>query len=328
MDRLRALSVFKAVADNGSFVAAASALDISCAAVSRMVQDLETLLGVRLIHRTTRRLALTPAGEDVLQRACGLLQSYDELASIGRLSAKVASGVIRIAAPASFGRHYLGSALGAFRTLYPQVQVELQLCEGPINVIFDEVDLALCLAEDLRPAQIARKLASVDVGLYAAPGYLARTGEPTHPSQLAGHDCLTSTATRASSAWSFKHAESDDPCTVSVKRALHANQYDVLADAAIHGAGIVMLPALIAQAAVNLGHLRRIMTDWRVAPLSLHLAYNSRRNQPMSVRKLIEYLIDILGEARDARATPAPGEKKPAWVVMAAAPRVQEMAPA
>ena len=326
MDRLRALSVFKAVADNGSFVAAASALDLSCPAVSRMVQDLETLLGVRLIHRTTRRLALTPVGEDVLQRACGLLQSYDELASIGRMSASVPSGVIRMVAPASFGRHYLGSALAAFRTLYPQVHVELQLCEGPINVISDEVDLALCLAEDLRPTQIARRLASAEVGVYAAPAYLARSGQPTRPSQLAEHDCLTSAGARMSSAWSFEHADSGDACTVSVKRALHANHFDVLADAAIHGAGIVMLPALIAQAAVNLGQLRRVMTDWRVAPLALHLTYNSRRNQPMSVRKLIEYLMETLGEARDARPAAAPPEKNPAWAVMPALLREQKMA--
>jgi DNA-binding transcriptional LysR family regulator len=208
----------------------------------------------------------------------------------------VPSGVIRMAAPASFGRHYLGAALAAFRTRCPQVLVELQLCEGSVNAISEDVDLALCLPEDLRPTQIARHLASEEVGIYAAPGYLASRGEPTCPSQLIEHDCLTSTGARKSAAWSFQHLDSGDPCTVSVGSALHANHVEVLADAAIHGAGIVMLPAFIARTAVAKGQLRRILMGWRVAPLALHLTYSTRRHQPMAVRKFIEYLF----ETRDA----------------------------
>ena len=306
MDRLTALSVFKAVVDSGSFAGAASALDISRPAASRMVHDLETLLGVRLLHRTTRRLALTTVGEDILRRAGDLLQSYDELASIGRLSASEPAGVIRMAAPASFARHYLGPALAGFRARYPQVQVDLQLCEGTINAVLAEVDLALCLPEDLGPMHVARPLASAEVGIYAAPIYLVLKGEPTHPSQLDQHDCLTSRTAGTGATWSFQRMDRGDPCVVRVKGALHANQIEVLADAAAHGAGIVMLPAFMAQAAESQSQLRRILPGWRVAPLALQLAYNSRRNQPMSVRKLIEHLVETLGTAHEDRATPAP----------------------
>src|SRR5262249_37619304 len=124
---------------------------MSCGAASRTVQELETLLGVRLLHRTTRRLALTSVGEDVLRRVAGLLKSYEEPASSGRLKASEPAGVIRMAAPALFARHYLGPALAAFRARYPQVQVDLQLCEGPVNAVLEEVDVALCLPQDLRP---------------------------------------------------------------------------------------------------------------------------------------------------------------------------------
>ncbi|MDB5861130.1 MAG: hypothetical protein JWQ76_4819 [Ramlibacter sp.] len=303
MDRLKALSVFKAVADNGSFVAGASALDISCPVASRTVQDLETLLGVRLLHRTTRRIALTAAGEDVLRRAEGLLESYEELASIARLSASEPAGVIRMAAPALFARHYLGPALATFRARYPQVQVDLQLCEGSVNAVLDEVDLALCLPEDLRSMQVVRTLTSAEVGIYAAPAYLAQKGEPAHPSELAQHDCLTSRIAGTGAIWSFQQLELGDACSLSVKGALHANQIEVLADAAVHGAGIVMLPAFLAQAAEAQGLLQRILSGWRVAPLSLQLSYNSRRNQPMSVRKLIEHLVVTLGTKHEVRAT-------------------------
>jgi DNA-binding transcriptional LysR family regulator len=293
--------VFKAVADNGSFVAAAAALDISCPAASRMVQDLESALGIQLIHRTTRRLVLTSAGEDVLQRACSLLRLYEDLASLGRIRASEPSGVVRMAAPTSFGSHYLGSALAAYRARYPGVQVELFLCEGPINVVSDEVDLALCLPEDLRPTQVARPLAQAQVGIYAAPGYLLRRGEPTRPSQLVDHDCLTSTTSRSGAAWSFQHRESAERFSVSIEGAMLANQVEVLADAAIHGGGIVTLPDFVARVAVARGQLRQILLDWHVAPLALHITYRSRRNQPMSVRKLIEHLIERLGAPHDTR---------------------------
>ena len=105
--------------------------------------------------------------------------------------------------------------------------------------------------------------------------------------------------------WSFQQLDRGDPCTVSVKGALHANQIEVLADAAAHGAGIVMLPAFMAQAAEAQGQLRRILPGWRVAPSSLQLTYSSRRNQPMSVRKLIEHLVETLGTAHEVRSTPA-----------------------
>ena len=289
MDRLKALSVFKAVADNGSFTAAASALDISGPSASRTVQDLEGMLGVRLMHRTTRRIALTAVGEDVLRRAGGLLQSYDELTSIGRLSASEPAGVVRMAAPALFARHYLGPALAVFRDRYPQVHIDLQLCEGPANM--QGVDLAVCLSDEVRATQIARPLASVEFGVYASPSYLGRKGDPDHPLQLVAHDCLTCKSVGAGATWSFEDPDSGDPCTVRVKRTLNANQIEVLADAAAHGAGIVMLPALVAQAAVLEGRLRRILPGWRVASQSLQLTYNSRRNLPLSVRKLIEHLV-------------------------------------
>jgi DNA-binding transcriptional LysR family regulator len=296
MDRLKALSVFKAVADNGSFSGAADALDMSCPAVSRMVQDLESLLAVRLIHRTTRHLTLTPAGEDVLQRVHGLLTSYDELASIGQRTASEAFGIIRMAAPSSIGRHYLGASLATFRARYPLVQIELQLCEGTVGAISGDVDLALCLHEDLRPAQISRPLANVEVGIYAAPGYLARRGEPTHPSHLAKHDCLCMRTVRTPITWTLDRANGGGAYSVNVIGALHANHVEVLAEAAIHGAGIVMLPAFNAQPGIEQGRLVRVLADWSAAPISLQLTYNSRRHQPMSVRRLIEHLVETLGD--------------------------------
>ncbi|WP_321965271.1 LysR family transcriptional regulator [Paraburkholderia sp. J7] len=312
MDRLKVLSVFKAIADNGSFVGAASALDIPTSAASNAVQDLEKLIGVRLLHRTTRRLAFTSVGEEVLRRIEVLLQSYEELASVGQLSVNEPIGTIRMAATASFARYYLGPALATFRVRYPKVDVDIQLCEGAVSAVLEEVDLALCLADDLRATQIARPLGNAEVGIYAAPDYLADRGEPTHPWQLVQHDCLTFRAAGPGATWSFEPLDHGDPCKVNVKGALHANQIEVLADAAAHGAGIAMLPAFVARGPEVHGKLRRILRGWHVAPLLLQLAYSSRRYQPMAVRKLIEHLIETVGAAVEHRTVsplrPAGGE--------------------
>lgn len=296
MDRLNALSIFKAVVDNGSFVGAANSLDISCPVVTRTVQDLEALLGVRLLHRTTRSIALTAVGRDVLDRVAGLLQSYDELESIGRLSAREPSGAIRLSAPALFGRHYLGPALASFRQRFPRVLVGIDLRDGSSDALADGVDLALCLEADLRPNQIARPLAQVMVGVYAAPAYLERRGEPELPAELAEHDCLTPGTGRSSSIWSFTHESGGERRGVTVRVALQANHAEVLADAALHGAGIVMLPAFMAEEAVALGRLQRLLPQWRVDPMSIHIIYGSRKNQPVAVRRLIEHLVDVLGD--------------------------------
>lgn len=304
MDRLNALSIFKAVVDNGSFVGAANSLDVSCPVVTRTVQDLERLLGVRLLHRTTRRVGLTDAGQQVLDRVAGLLQAYDELESIGRMSAIVPSGAIRLSAPALFGRHYLGPAMASFRQRFPGVLVGLDLREGTGDALGEGIDLALCLAADLRPSQIARPLAQVMVGVYAAPTYLKRRGEPVLPAELAEHDCLTSGTGRGSSNWSFTNESGGARHIVSVKVALQASHAEVLADAALHGAGIVMLPAFMAEEALAQGRLRRLLPGWWVDPMSIHIVYGSRKNQPVAVRKLIEHLVEVLGDEASGRRQP------------------------
>src|SRR5882762_9234894 len=127
MDRLKALGMFKAVVDKGGFARAAAELDVSCAVVSRTVQELELLLGVQLLQRTTRRITLTAVGQQVLTRAADLLDAYNELAALSSLSASEPSGIVRLAAPASYARRYLGHALAAFMARHPKVRVDLRM---------------------------------------------------------------------------------------------------------------------------------------------------------------------------------------------------------
>jgi len=307
MDRLKAFSIFKTVVDQGGFARAAAVMNLSCAAVTRTVQELEALLGVRLLQRTTRRVSLTAVGQEVLERASVLLASYEELAAVSSLSATEPAGAIRMAAPAAYGRCHLGPALAAFMARCPKVWVDLRLREGPIDATDDEADLALCLARDLRPSWIARPVAVAPVGTYAAPRYLARRGEPVHPDDLADHDCLTCDGQRA--GWQFHHPGTGERAEAPGRSALQSNHAEVLVQAAVHGAGLVQLPAFMVDEAVALGQLRRVLPDWSCEPVSVHLVYGSRRNQPLAVRLLIEHLVQWLG-ATDGVPGTRPGRPR------------------
>lgn len=294
MDRLRALSIFKAVVDAGSFTAAASALDLAKPIVTRSIRDLEGELGVQLLRRTTRRMSLTPIGESILERAGALLDSYDEILSIGRSAATEPSGLVRLFAPMALGCRYLGAPLAAFRARYPKVVVDLQLRDGPLGGAGEDPDVALCFEGELRDSHVGRPLMRAEVGAFAAPALLSRNGEPRHPFELGLTDCLTLGSTRGASEWSFTHAASGESHTVAVKSVLNASHIEVLIDAAMHATGIAMLPVGLVSELSAQGGLRRILAEWESAAPVLYITYRSRRNQPMAVVKLIDHLTEAM----------------------------------
>jgi DNA-binding transcriptional LysR family regulator len=320
MDRLSALAIFKSVVDNGGFARAAADLEVSCAKVTRAVQELEMLLGVQLLQRTTRRVALTTVGREVLSRAADLLDSYDALAALSSLSASEPSGSVRLVAPAAFSRRYLGPALADFMARYPKVWVDLRMRHGHIDVVNDEVDVMLCLRSDLRPSLIARRIGAAEVGLFAAPRYLAERGEPKHPHDLLHHNCLTCEDTAGGSGWKFRQRISAEAVEVPVKGAMRSSHADALVGAAVHGAGVVLLPVFMVEEAAARGALRRLLPDWTSEPLALHLAYHSRLNQPLCVRKLIDHLVQVLGDVPGAQETPPVAPRKPFSSVSAPRP--------
>lgn len=306
MDKLKALATFKAVVDHGGFARAAAQLDVSCSIVTRTVQDLEALLGVRLLHRSTRRVALTPVGEQVLDRAVDLLDGYEQLAAFSSLSASEVAGTVRLSAPASLARPYLSAALAGFVAAHPRVWVDLRLASGPLDRVGEDADLALCLGSQLRSSWIARHLADVPVGLFASPDYLHRHGRPQHPDELASHHCLIGDEGAAETTWRLGQAPARSLTAYPVRGTLRSAQADVLVGAAIHGAGILMQPVPLVQEAVEAGQLQRVLGGWRCEPISLHLAYNSRRNQPLAVRKLIDHLVQAALPQAPVRQAPLP----------------------
>jgi len=294
MDRLKALEIFKSVVDKGSFVKAAEALDISSSVATRAVQDLESALGVRLLQRTTRRITLTAVGHEVLRRSAELLQQYRDIEAMSSLSVSEAAGTVRLVAPVSYGRQMLGPALASFRVMYPKVSVDLRMTDDCADAADDEADLALCVGRGPRLSLIARRIGAAPLGLYAAPSYLARRGAPRHPSDLHEHDCLTCDGIRPGQSWEFRHAATQELHAAPVRGVLSSNSIETVTSAAMHGAGVALLPELLAHDGVEQARLQPVLPGWQAEPLSIYLAYSSRQHQPLRVRKLIEHLLEAV----------------------------------
>jgi LysR family transcriptional regulator for bpeEF and oprC len=309
MDRLRSLEIFKTVADKGSFVRAADTLDLSTAVVTRAVQELEKMLGIRLLQRSTRRVSLTVEGEDVLERTRSLLDSFDELTARSSQGASEIAGEIRFTAPASFSAR-LGPVLAEFNARYPKVRLQLLATDTPLDLIAERIDLALRITRELPESLIARRIGDVRLGVYGAPDYLAKRGTPKHPDDLADHDCLVHSSTGRESTWPFHHPVTQQPVTPAVRGLLWSNNAEALMGAAIRGSGLALLPHVLVKGAIDRGELQPVLSHWPSPPLGLYLAYTSRRNQQLRVRKLIDHLAEALPNALevdvDARAETAP----------------------
>jgi DNA-binding transcriptional LysR family regulator len=324
MDRLKALEIFKSVVEKGSFAKAAKTLDVSAPA-TRAVQDLEAALGVRLLQRSSRRVAVTAVGHEVLQRSAGLLDQYRDMEALSSLSASEVAGTVRLVAPSSCAARVLGPALASFRALHPKVSIDLRVTDDGAAAGVEEADLAVCLGRDLRLSMIARRVGVARLGLYASGAYLARHGVPQHPLELQHHDCLTGDGIHPGPRWEFRHATTHETCLATIRSAVHSNNVETLTTAAMHGAGIVMLPDLLASDLVWEGGLQRVLAPWQAEPLDVYIAYRSRQHQPLRVRKLIDHLqAAIAAASSEPAAHGGAGEalrarEEMAWVASAPA---------
>jgi DNA-binding transcriptional LysR family regulator len=169
--------------------------------------------------------------------------------------------------------------------------VDLRLRDDHADVLAGDADLALCLGNHLRPSHVARELARLEVGWFASHDFLRAGGSPAAPPDVSGFDCLVHRPARAT-AWTFVHRDSGRRQDVHVAGVLQSTQDEVLMEAAAHGAGLVQLPLFMAEAFVAEGRLCRVLGDWHADPMSLHLCYESRRHQPLAVRKLVDHLVE------------------------------------
>ncbi|POA99615.1 LysR family transcriptional regulator [Chromobacterium sinusclupearum] len=289
MDRFSEIRAFVAVAELGSFVAAAERLELSRAMVTKLVAALENRLGARLMHRTTRKLSLTEAGETYLAQAGSLLAELDELDARLSHGASEPVGRLRLSAPVSFGMRYLGAIIGGFHQRHPRIEVELNLNDRRVDLVEEGFDLALRVSNLTDSTLVARRLAQIRDLVAASPDYLARHGTPRHPAELAEHQCLLYALTAQPNIWDYRGPDGSQD-KVRVKGALRANNGDVLTDAAVHGMGIVLQPRFLLEKALADGSLVPVLQEYDWHCLDLSVVYPVRRHVPGKVRVFVEYL--------------------------------------
>ncbi|MBI4740154.1 MAG: LysR family transcriptional regulator [Betaproteobacteria bacterium] len=292
MDRLDSMSVFVRVAELGSFSAVAKQLDLARSAVTRQVAALEAHLGVKLIARSTRSLALTSAGTAYLER-CREILNLVEAAETGLAAERqVPRGTLRISLPLSFGLRHLVPLLLDFNVTYPGVTTELDFTDRRVNLVEQGLDLAIRITQRLAPLDVARRLASSKLLVLASPDYLRRHGEPQHPSELAEHECLIYLPTQQG-GWSF--LVDGAMRTFPGGGRIRANNGDALMEAAIRGLGITCQPSFIAASAVEAGRLQPILTGYPMPELGIFALLPGNRYVPHRVRVLVDYLVERIG---------------------------------
>ena len=293
MDRLSSLRAFQKVIEEGGFAAAARALDQSPAVVTRLVADLEEHLGTRLLHRTTRRVSLTEAGEAYLERIRQVLIDLDEAGELVSSQTRELAGVLRVLAPPVLATHVLAPLVSGFRQTYPKIRLDIEVAshrEPPIEA-YDITLLGTSTGFDANV--IARKVIASEAILLASPDYLKRRGQPQRPEDLARHDCLRlKPLVGRSRVWRLLNAaDGDRPTEVEVEPVLWANHTDTLMHAALDGAGITATTLELAAPMLASGRLVRVLSPWITDRLNLYAALPSRKFMPRRTQVFLDYLV-------------------------------------
>jgi DNA-binding transcriptional LysR family regulator len=288
MDKLDAMQAFTKVVTLGGYAAAARQLGRTRSAISKAVMELEHLLGVRLLDRTTRKVRPTEAGLAYFERCVAVLGEIEETEiQIAGLH-DAPKGVLRVNGPMSFGTAYLAGAVTDFLSFYPDLKVELLLNDRFIDPLEEGVDVTVRIGELADSSLVARRLAATRRLLLAAPDYLARHGTPQEPDDLAHHRCLVYGQVAARQRWQLRR--DGETISAPVASALCANNGEVLREAACKGLGVALLPTVIAGDAIKTGRLIVVLEAFSPPPLPIHALYAPNRFLAAKTRLFIDFL--------------------------------------
>ncbi|MFA7670536.1 MAG: LysR family transcriptional regulator [Burkholderiaceae bacterium] len=290
MDRVTSMRVFARAASAGSLSAAARHMDMSPAMATKHVNALEARLGVKLFHRSTRRLSLTETGASYLEACQRILADIDEAEAAAASQRVKASGLLRMNVPLSFGSRFVAPLIPAFSLEYPEVTVELGLSDSALDLISGNWHLAIRIGRLADSPLQARRLGDSAMRVCAAPTYLKHRGIPRRVSELTQHNCLSYTLSsmQDEKKWLFG---SRGEYRVPVSGNLYANNGDALLAAALKGQGIIYQPDFIVGAALRSGELVELQMDKSPIELGgIHALYPPDRRPPAKVRVMIDYL--------------------------------------
>lgn len=290
MDRFLEMQTFNAVVETGSFVGAADALHVSKAAVSRHVVELERRLGIRLLHRTTRRVSLTPEGQVFYARGKDVLAELEEVESEITSRRETVSGLLRINAPLTFGILHLAPLWGVFREQYPQVTLEVTLADRVVDLVEEGYDLAIRISALESSSLVSRRLATTHMSLCASPQYLNKNGQPRHPSDLRQHQVIGYSYLATKDEWHFTGPQG--PESVQTTPWMHSNNGETCRAAALAHQGIILQPKFLVCDALVAGDLVELLPEYRASDIGIYAVYPTRKHLSAKVRVLIDFLSD------------------------------------
>lgn len=290
MDQIAALRLLVAVADTGSFTRAAEKLDISRAMASRQLMELESRLGVRLMNRTTRRVSLTEAGAQYVERTRDVLAGLEEAEREVTAQAVQPVGRLRISAPMSFGIAHLAPLIEAFGRRHQRVQFDLVLNDRFVDLVEEGYDLAIRIGRLADSTLVARRIATTRLVIAAAPSYLERAGTPLVPQDLGKHECLLYSYTSQREQWTLDGQAGEE--SVRVQGRMLCNNSDALAAMAVAGLGIVRAPDFVLACRIARGELVEILQPRAGERLGIYAVHPSVRHVPLKVRAFVDFLTE------------------------------------
>lgn len=290
MDRVGDLALFLRVLELGSITAAAHSLDLSVAVASQRLKRLEKELGVRLLHRTTRRLHPTPEGLALAERGRVLVEELESLGAGLRETAQDVAGTLRVTASASFGRQYIAPLLPEFLGRHPRLRVSLDLDDRYVDLVGAGFDLAIRIGALADSGLVSRQLVANHRVLCASPDYLERRGVPQVPADLAGHDCILLTGRDGrQDVWTLRQPDGS-PVSVRVSGRFESNYGDALREAAVGGLGIALHSTWHVHEDLRLGRLVPVLSGYPLPPRGIHAVMPGRRMVPPRVRAFVDFL--------------------------------------
>ncbi|MDI3358537.1 MULTISPECIES: LysR family transcriptional regulator [unclassified Pseudomonas] len=295
MPDFEGLAMFAKVAEERSFAAAARALGVSVATVSRGVSRLEEKLGARLLNRTSRQLALTEFGRSIAENASRLYRDAELTEGIARELSSRPRGLVRLAIPMTFGVRWVAPIIPEFLLAYPEISIDLHLFDAAVDLIGEGFDAAIRIAILPDSSLVARRLCRVSRYLVASSSYLDQHGHPEHPHDLIGRNCLGYAYRAQSDMWRLSNAAGDE-VSVAPAGTLRVTNVEALIPAVLAGIAIAELPEFVASEYLRDGRLQVILPDWHMQEGGLYFVTPSAHARPAKVDVLADFLVKKLSD--------------------------------
>lgn len=290
---LNDIALFVQIVRAGSFAEAGRQLNIPPSTTSRRLQELERQLGTRLMHRSTRRLALTDAGRAFFTECSAQVDGLVQSARAVMDGSARPTGRVRVAAPADFFAWFTADHVARFLASHPLVQLEFELDDAQTDLLGRNIDVAFRGASSLEPGLVARQIAWSRTALVASPAYLLAHGTPQSPTDLTGHECITK-PTRAGPPVTWCIGGPGGRVDVQVTGRFKANSMEAQLHGAAAGLGIALLPVTIAAAHLHAARLRQVLPDHTIDTLGFYVIFLSRRNVPRAVTTFVEFVANLI----------------------------------